>query len=40
MRDMVQRGLAELDWLVVRDTDESETASFWYKGQPVQRRRT
>ena len=33
---MVQRGLAELDWLVVRDTDESETASFWYKGRPVQ----
>src|SRR5689334_13788481 len=33
---MVQRGLAELEWLVVRDTDESETASFWYKGRPVQ----
>ena len=26
----------ELDWLVVRDIDESETASFWYKGPPVQ----
>ncbi len=32
---MVQRGLAELEWLVVRDTDESETASFWYAGRPV-----
>jgi formate dehydrogenase major subunit len=33
--NMVQRGLAELEWLVVRDTVESETASFWYKGNPV-----
>ncbi len=33
---MVQRGLAELEWLVVRDTVESETASFWYAGRPVQ----
>ena len=32
---LVQRGLAELDWLVVRDTGETETASFWYKGRPV-----
>ena len=33
---LVQRGLAELEWLVVRDTDESETASFWYRGRPVE----
>jgi formate dehydrogenase major subunit len=32
---MVQRGLAELDWLVVRDNMETETASFWYQGHPV-----
>jgi formate dehydrogenase major subunit len=32
---MVQRGLAKLEWLVVRDTIESETASFWYAGRPV-----
>jgi formate dehydrogenase major subunit len=32
---MIQRGLAELDWLVVRDTNETETASFWYAGRPV-----
>jgi formate dehydrogenase major subunit len=32
---VVQRGLAELDWLVVRDFTETETASFWYAGHPV-----
>jgi formate dehydrogenase major subunit len=32
---LVQRALAELDWLVVRDTGETETASFWYEGRPV-----
>jgi formate dehydrogenase major subunit len=32
---MVQRGLAQSEWLVVRDTVESETASFWYAGRPV-----
>jgi formate dehydrogenase major subunit len=32
---VVQRGMAELDWLVVRDFTETETASFWYAGQPV-----
>ena len=31
----VQRGFANLDWLVVRDFTETETASFWYAGQPV-----
>lgn len=32
---IVQRGMAGLDWLVVRDFTETETASFWYAGQPV-----
>ena len=32
---VVQRGMAGLDWLVVRDFTETETASFWYAGQPV-----
>jgi len=33
---LVQRSLAKLDWMVVTDFTETETASFWYKGQPVQ----
>lgn len=32
----VQQGLANLDWLVVRDFTETETASFWYRSAPVQ----
>jgi formate dehydrogenase major subunit len=32
---VVQRGFANLDWLVIRDFTESETASFWYAGHPV-----
>lgn len=32
---LVQRGLANLDWLVVRDFTETESASFWYAGHPV-----
>ena len=32
---MVQRSLANLEWLVVRDIAETETASFWYEGRPV-----
>jgi formate dehydrogenase major subunit len=32
---VVQRGLANLDWLVVRDFAETETASFWHDGHPV-----
>ena len=32
---MIQRGFANLDWLVVRDFTETETASFWYAGKPV-----
>lgn len=31
----VQRGFANLDWLVVRDFTETETASFWYQSDPV-----
>jgi len=31
----VQRGFANLDWLVIRDFTETETASFWYAGHPV-----
>ncbi len=34
--DMVTRGLAKLDWLVVRDMAMIETASFWQKGRLVQ----
>jgi formate dehydrogenase major subunit len=33
---MIQRGLGNLEWLVVRDIAETETASFWYKGHTVQ----
>ena len=32
---MIQRSLANLDWMVVRDFAETETASFWYAGHPV-----
>jgi formate dehydrogenase major subunit len=32
---VVQRGLANLEWLVVRDFTETETASFWHAGHPV-----
>ncbi|MGN6702597.1 MAG: molybdopterin-dependent oxidoreductase, partial [Burkholderiaceae bacterium] len=31
----VQRAFANLDWLVVRDFTECETASFWYAGHAV-----
>jgi len=34
-RSVVQRGLANLDWLVIRDFTETETASFWYAGELV-----
>ena len=33
--DLVQRGLAKLEWLVVRDMAETETASFWSKGHAI-----
>ena len=32
---MIQKGLANLDWLVVRDAMETDAASFWYQGRPV-----
>src|SRR4051794_35110711 len=35
--DTVQRGLAKLEWLVVRDMVETETASFWHRGRLVER---
>ena len=35
--DLVERGLAKLEWLVVRDFAMSETASFWQKGRLVGR---
>jgi formate dehydrogenase major subunit len=34
-RSVVQKGLANLEWLVVRDTHETETASFWYASDAV-----
>jgi formate dehydrogenase major subunit len=34
-RQVVQKGLANLEWLVVRDTHETETASFWYASDAV-----
>ena len=33
---LIRRGLAELDWMVVRDGYETETASFWYASPEVQ----
>ena len=33
----VRRGLANLEWMVVRDAYENETASFWYASPEVQR---
>jgi formate dehydrogenase major subunit len=35
--ELVERGLSKLDWLVVRDSFEIETANFWKKGRLVQR---
>jgi formate dehydrogenase major subunit len=32
---IVQRGLANLEWLVVRDFTETESAAFWYQGDAV-----
>lgn len=32
---VVQRGLARLDWLVVRDTSETECAAFWKDSEAV-----
>ena len=33
---LIRRGLAQLDWMVVRDGYETETASFWYASPEVQ----
>lgn len=33
---LVRRGLAQLDWMVVRDAYETETASFWYASPEVE----
>jgi formate dehydrogenase major subunit len=35
--DLVERGLAKLEWMVVRDFAMTETADFWQKGRLVQR---
>ncbi len=35
--DLVERGLMNLEWLVVRDFAMIETANFWQKGRQVQR---
>ncbi len=35
--DLVERGLARLDWLVVRDFAMLETANFWQKGRLIAR---
>jgi len=35
--ELVERGLSRLDWLVVRDFAETETASFWHQGRLVTR---
>lgn len=32
---MIERGLAKLEWMVVRDTCETETAGFWRSGSRV-----
>ena len=32
---LIEEGLTNLEWLVVRDTDENEAASFWYQGHLV-----
>ena len=34
---LIERGLAKLDWMVVRDITETETAGFWRSGQLVRK---
>lgn len=34
---LVERGLANLEWMVVRDSAETETAAFWRSGQLVRK---
>lgn len=38
--NLVERGLGQLEWLVVRDMAETEVASFWYQGNNVKRGET
>lgn len=33
---MIRKGLANLEWMVVREVFENETASFWYKSPEVE----
>ena len=33
---LVRKGLGNLEWMVVRETFENETASFWYKSPEAQ----
>ncbi|GAA0575850.1 formate dehydrogenase [Caenispirillum bisanense] len=37
---LVQRALGQLDWLVVRDFAETESASFWYRGHDIESGKT
>src|SRR5205085_6313472 len=34
---LIERGLAKLEWMVVRDIAETETAGFWRSGQLVRK---
>ena len=34
---LIERGLANLEWMVVRDITETETAAFWHSGQLVRK---
>lgn len=34
---LIERGLAKLEWMVVRDSAETETAGFWRSGQLVRK---
>ena len=34
---LVERGLGNLEWLVVRDIAETETAGFWRDGQLIRK---
>ena len=35
--DLIEKGLGELEWLVVRDMTFMETADFWRRGRLVER---
>lgn len=38
--EMVEEGLANLEWLVIRDTHESDSATFWRSGRRVRTGKT